>query len=141
MTTTQKLLKRNNTRQRDKELFTACNNHTHHLIMHDFFILLLTVVMWDHGIRQLSFHPAERKSERRRRREEGKRIEGFVENNGSTKQGHLRSVYSVLTSCSHYPMFIHSFHLSYSRRRTSNKYFYLVVAETRCFNHVSIIFS
>lgn len=60
----------------------------------------------------------ERAGGERRRRGERKRIEGFVEDNGSTKQGHLRSVYSVLTSYSHYPMFIHSFHFSNSRRST-----------------------
>lgn len=47
-----------------------------------------------------------------------KRIEGLVEDNSSTKLGHLRSVYSVLTSCFCYPMFIHSFHSSNSRRST-----------------------
>lgn len=40
------------------------------------------------------------------------------EDNSSTEQGHLRSVYSVLTSCSFYPVFIHSFHSSNSRRST-----------------------
>lgn len=47
-----------------------------------------------------------------------KRIEGLVEDNGSSEHGHLRSVYSALTSCSCSPLFIHSFHFSNSRRRT-----------------------
>lgn len=41
----------------------AFNKHTHRLMVHRFVILLLTVVMWDNGIRQLSCYCANRKSE------------------------------------------------------------------------------
>lgn len=38
-----------------------------------------------------------------------KQMDGFVEDNGSTQRGYQRSVYSVLTSCSHYPLFVQTF--------------------------------
>lgn len=86
--------------------------------MHDCFMLLLTVVMWDHGIGQLRvlLCKQNRAGEERGRGGEWRRgIAGFVKDKGSTEQGHLRSVHLELTSFCLYSMFIQSFHFSDSR--------------------------
>lgn len=87
----------------------ALSKYMHHLIVTSLYYCWL-FGLWDNGIRLLSFFLLCEKSrgvQRRGRKRKG--MDGFAEDNGSTQLGHLRSVYSVLTSFSRYPMFIHSF--------------------------------
>lgn len=88
------------------------SKHTHPVVCR-LFVSLFTVVTWDNGITQSGFCCVRKEARRSR---EWKPAMGFAEDNGSAQQGHLRSVGSALTSCTHYPVFTLWLYFSNTKR-------------------------